>query len=117
MTPPLISAVQQVGIGVSNVTEAWQWYRRVMGFDVPVFNDEAEAKLMVNYTGGKVQSRHAVMALNMAGGGGLEIWQFTSRTPEVPSFQPEPGDLGIYAIRFKAPEDPYWPSPPGSDSG
>ena len=104
MNSPLISAVQQVGVGVSDVSEAWQWYRRVMGFDVPIFNDQAEAKLMIDYTGGKVQSRHAVMALNMAGGGGLEIWQFTSRTPQAPTFQPEPGDLGIYAIRFKAPD-------------
>jgi catechol 2,3-dioxygenase-like lactoylglutathione lyase family enzyme len=104
MNTPLISGIQQVGVGVTDVAKAWQWYRQVMGFDVPVFDDQAEAKLMINYTGGKVQSRHAVMALNMAGGGGLEIWQFTSRTPQDCAFRPEPGDLGIYAIRFKAPE-------------
>ncbi|TDB69238.1 VOC family protein [Arundinibacter roseus] len=104
MNTPLISGIQQVGVGVSDVTKAWQWYRQVMGFDVPVFNDQAEAKLMIDYTGGEVHSRHAVMALNMAGGGGLEIWQFTSREPEVCAFHPEPGDLGIYAIRFKAPD-------------
>lgn len=104
MNTPLISGIQQVGVGVSNVPQAWQWYRRVMGFDVPVFDDHAEAKLMINYTGGEVQSRHAVMALNMAGGGGLEIWQFTNRMPQECTFQPEPGDLGIYAIRFKAPD-------------
>ena len=104
MSNPLISGIQQVGVGVTDVSQAWQWYRRVMGFDVPVFDDYAEAKLMINYTGGEVQSRHALMALNMAGGGGLEIWQFTNRTPQACAFPPEPGDLGIYAIRFKAPE-------------
>ncbi|GAB2765944.1 hypothetical protein GCM10027275_04390 [Rhabdobacter roseus] len=101
---PLISGIQQVGIGVTDVPKAWQWYRRVLGFDVPVFDDRSEARLMVNYTGGNVQSRHAVMALNMAGGGGLEIWQFTDRTPQPCAFQAEPGDLGIFAIRFKAPD-------------
>ena len=101
---PLITAIQQVGVGVADAGEAWQWYRRVMGFDVPIFNDQAEAKLMTDYTGGEVHGRHAVMALNMAGGGGLEIWQFTSRTPEPISFQPEPGDLGIFAVRIKAPD-------------
>ncbi len=101
---PLITAIQQVGVGVADAGEAWQWYRRTMGFDVPIFNDHAEAKLMTDYTGGEVHGRHAVMALNMAGGGGLEIWQFTTRTPEAASFQPEPGDLGIFAVRIKAPD-------------
>ena len=101
---PLITAIQQVGVGVADAGEAWQWYRRVMGFDVPIFNDHAEAKLMTDYTGGEVHGRHAVMALNMAGGGGLEIWQFTSRTPEAIASPPEPGDLGIFAVRIKAPD-------------
>ncbi|WP_247232626.1 VOC family protein [Telluribacter sp. SYSU D00476] len=103
MTTPYISGIQQVGLGVTDVAQAWQWYRRVLGFDVPVFDDYSEARLMTRYTGGQVQSRRALMALNMAGGGGLEIWQYTSRSPQHCAFQPQPGDLGIYAIRFKAP--------------
>jgi catechol 2,3-dioxygenase-like lactoylglutathione lyase family enzyme len=104
MAPPYISGIQQVGLGVTDVASAWQWYRRVLGFDVPVFDDYSEARLMTRYTGGQVHSRRALMALNMAGGGGLEIWQFTSRTPQSCSFEPAPGDLGLYAIRFKAPD-------------
>ncbi|WP_439555694.1 VOC family protein [Dyadobacter sp.] len=104
MSAALISGIQQVGIGVQNVPDAWKWYRQVLGFDVPVFDEKAEAPLMIPYTGGKVQQRHAVLAINMAGGGGLEIWSFTSRQSQPASFKIEPGDLGINAIRFKAPD-------------
>ncbi|KQS25411.1 VOC family protein [Dyadobacter sp. Leaf189] len=104
MSAALISGIQQVGIGVQNVPDAWKWYRQVLGFDVPVFDEKAEAPLMIPYTGGKVHQRHAVLAINMAGGGGLEIWSFTSRQSQLPGFKVEPGDLGINAIRFKAPD-------------
>ncbi|NIJ50985.1 VOC family protein [Dyadobacter arcticus] len=104
MSAPLISGIQQVGIGVQNVPDAWKWYRKVLGFDVPVFDEKADAPLMIPYTGGEVHQRHAVLAINMAGGGGLEIWSFTSRTSQPPNFKIEPGDLGINAIRFKAPD-------------
>lgn len=104
MSAPLITGIQQVGVGVQNVPEAWQWYRRVLGFDVPVFDDKADAPLMTPYTGGKVHQRHALLAINMAGGGGLEIWSFTSRVSQPASFKMELGDLGINAIRFKAPD-------------
>src|SRR5262245_60605821 len=57
---------------------------------------------MVRYTGGKAHRRRAILAINLAGGGGLEIWQFTSREP-VPSPVPiRLGDTGIYAARIKA---------------
>jgi catechol 2,3-dioxygenase-like lactoylglutathione lyase family enzyme len=102
MLNPFISGIQQVGLGVTNVEEAWAWYRKVLGFDVPVFDDSSEAKFMIDYTGGTVHSRRAIMALNMSGGGGLEIWQFTSRVSQPYSFIPRPGDIGIYAICFKS---------------
>ena len=104
MSNPLISGIQQIGIGVQNVPEAWAWYRKVLGFDVPVFDEKADAPLMTPYTGGKVQSRQAALVLNMAGGGGLEIWSFTSRVSQPLNFKMELGDLGINAIRFKAPD-------------
>ncbi|MCB0718647.1 MAG: VOC family protein [Bacteroidetes bacterium] len=96
-----ICGIQQVGIGVSDVDEAWKWYRRTFGMDVPVFREAAEAPLMTRYTGGDVQSRDAVLALNLQGGGGMEIWQFTSRTPEPPPFEIQLGDVGILAARIK----------------
>ena len=101
---PIISGIQQVGVGVPDVYEAWEWYRLTLGFDVPVFDDPGTADRMLPYTGGKPQSRHAVLAVNMQGGGGLEIWQYTSRTPKAPGFTVQAGDLGIYAAKIRTPD-------------
>jgi catechol 2,3-dioxygenase-like lactoylglutathione lyase family enzyme len=98
----LITGIQQVGIGVTNIDEAWPWYRKFFGTDIPVFDDEAEAKLMTPYTGGDVHSRRALLALNLSGGGGFEIWQFKSRQPEVCDFDIQLGDLGINAVKIKS---------------
>jgi catechol 2,3-dioxygenase-like lactoylglutathione lyase family enzyme len=98
----LISGIQQVGIGVSNANLAWQWYRKTFGLNVPIFNDVAEAKLMSRYTEGEIRERHAIMALSMAGGGGVEIWQYTKRTPTKPESPPKIGDLGIFCIKIKS---------------
>lgn len=97
----LITGIQQVGIGVTNIDEAWPWYRKYFGTDVPVFDDEATANLMTRYTGGDAHSRRAVLALNMSGGGGFEIWQFKSRTPQVCDFDIRLGDFGINAVKIK----------------
>jgi len=98
----LIGGIQQIGAGVPDLVRAFRWYRRNLGMDVPVFEDEGEAALMLPYTGGKPQSRKAVLAVNLQGGGGLEIWQYTERSPRPPEFEVQPGDLGIYCARIKA---------------
>ncbi|MDA3616202.1 VOC family protein [Polluticaenibacter yanchengensis] len=99
----VISGIQQVGIGVSNADEAFVWYKNIFGFDIQVFADAAEAKLMLRYTGGKPHKRYAILALNLQGGGGLEIWQYKSRTPEaakVPFLWGRPGMMSV-AVRCK----------------
>jgi len=90
-----------MGIGVSDVHEAWNWYNRAFGMDIPVFEEAATAALMLPYTGGKPHDRHAILAMNLRGGGGFEIWQYTSRTPEGPRFEIKAGDLGIYMAKIK----------------
>ena len=97
----IISGIQQVGIGVTDLHAAWDWYREQFGMDIPIFNDSAEATFMSKYTGNSVHTRAAVLAINMRGGGGFEIWQFTSRTPERCSFRVKTGDLGVTAIVLK----------------
>jgi len=97
-----ISGIQQIGIGVYNVWEAWKWYRRNLGFDILVFDDIGTAKGMLPYTGGKPQDRHAILAINLQGGGGLEIWQFTTRKPEPAVFDVQIGDLGINIATIKS---------------
>ncbi|HLG03188.1 MAG TPA: VOC family protein, partial [Bacteroidia bacterium] len=102
MQKPIISGIQQIGIGVADVKEAFTWYRRHFGMDIPVFEEAAEANLMLPYTGGKPQKRHAILAVNMKGGGGFEIWQYTSRVPEAANFELQAGDTGIFSARIKS---------------
>ena len=97
----VISGIQQIGIGVKDLYEAWDWYRKYLGFDIKIFEEEAVAELMLPYTGGKPQSRRAVLALNLQGGGGFEIWQYTKRTPVEPENKLMLGDLGLYAAKIK----------------
>ena len=96
-----IAGIQQIGIGVPDVHEAFKWYRENFGMDIPVFEEAAEANLMLPYTGGQAQKRHAILAINMKGGGGFEIWQYTSRVPQAPEFEIQLGDLGFYCTRIK----------------
>ena len=98
----IISGIQQMGIGVPNVQEIWKWYRTFFGVNIRVFEDAAEAPLMIKYTGGKVQNRTASLALSMEGGGGFEIWQYTSRNTEKAKFEIKLGDFGLYACRIKS---------------
>ncbi|EAZ82886.1 VOC family protein [Algoriphagus machipongonensis] len=101
MNKATINGIQQVGIGVKDANEAWKWYRKIFKMDVPIFQDSAEAALMTRYTAGKVEKRHAILAMNMQGGGGFEIWQFTSRTPTGPTQNVTWGDLGILAVKIR----------------
>ncbi len=104
-----ITGIQQVGIGVRNLTEAWRWYKNHFGMDVRIFEDDTTAELMLPYTGGEPRQRHAALALNLQGGGGFEIWQYKGRTPLAPVFEVKIGDLGIFAIKVKSKnvEDSY----------
>ncbi|GLR19635.1 VOC family protein [Portibacter lacus] len=96
-----IGSIQQVGLGSENADIVHAWYREHLGMNVQVFSEEAEAALMTKYTGGKVHSRKAILALNKFGGGGIEFWQFKSRKSEKVSFDILPGDLGISCLKMK----------------
>jgi catechol 2,3-dioxygenase-like lactoylglutathione lyase family enzyme len=96
-----IGGIQQVGIGVQNLYEAWKWYIKMFGMDCRVFEDETEAKIMLPYTGGKPQSRHAILALNLQGGSGFEVWQYKGREPVPISDGIRIGDLGILVCKVK----------------
>lgn len=98
----IICGIQQMGIGVPNVPVIWKWYREHFGVDVRIFEEAAEAPLMTRYTGDTVHARTATLALSMEGGGGFEIWQFTSRSTEKPSFTVQLGDYGLFACRIKS---------------
>ncbi|MBI4929169.1 MAG: VOC family protein [Bacteroidetes bacterium] len=96
-----ITGIQQVGIGVSDVHEAFRWYRKNFGMDIKIFEEDNEVTLMLPYTGGKIWKRHAILAMNLNGGGGVEIWQYKSRTPQKASSEIQLGDLGIFCSKMK----------------
>jgi catechol 2,3-dioxygenase-like lactoylglutathione lyase family enzyme len=98
----ILSGIQQMGIGVTNVEEAWKWYITQFGMDCRIFEDEAVAKLMLPHTEGLPRSRYAVLALNLQSGGGFEIWQHTGREPLKIKEEIQIGDLGIIVCKIKA---------------
>jgi len=102
MNAKIISGIQQIGIGVHNIYDAWNWYKEHFGVDIKIFQDNSTAELMSQYTGGEPQKRHAAFALNLQGGGGFEIWQYTERVPQPAKFKVQIGDLGIYAAKIKS---------------
>ncbi len=90
-----INGIQQLGVGVTDVHEAWKWYREHFSMDILMFDEEAVAKLMLAHTNGEPMARHAILALNMEGGGGFEIWQHTDKKPIPIAVPIVLGDLGI----------------------
>lgn len=96
-----VNGIQQLGVGVENLEEAWKWYRKHFSMDICMFEDVAIAELMLAHTEGKTRERHAVLALNMQGGGGFEIWQHTGKKPTPCAFEIQLGDLGINIGKIK----------------
>lgn len=96
-----MGGIQQMGIGVTSLYDAWKWYIDKFGMDCRIFEDDSEAKLMLPYTGGKPRTRHAVLAVNLQSGGGFEVWQYKGRQPLCITGQISLGDLGIIGCKMK----------------
>lgn len=75
--------------------------------DVPVFREAAEAPLMTRYTNGRVEARDAALVISMQGGGGFEVWQYTSRQSAAPERRLDLRRPGIFApiMRSAAPAE------------
>lgn len=97
-----INGIQQIGLGVEDAEGAWAWYRKSFGINVPIFRDHATASLMTRYTGDEAHERYAILAMNLEGGAGLEIWQYTSRKPQDISSRILLGDTGVSIMKIKA---------------
>ncbi len=97
-----IAGIQQIGIGVENFAEAWKYYIDMFQMNIRILEDDTVAELMLPYTGGKPQKRHAAIAINMQGGGGFEIWQYSERKPQPVGFEIQTGDLGVFVAKIKS---------------
>ncbi len=98
----IISGIQQLGVGNTNVQQTFNWYRKAFGTDIKIFEEAAMAELMLPYTDNKPHARHAILAISMNGGGGFEIWQYTSRVAQKAEFTIQLGDIGIFAGKIKS---------------
>jgi catechol 2,3-dioxygenase-like lactoylglutathione lyase family enzyme len=96
-----ISGIQQIGIGVPDVYPAWKLYREYFGVNTKIFEERAVADIMAPYMGGVERERHAILAMNLQGGGGFEIWQHLTTPPHPAEFNILPGDSGIFACKIK----------------
>ena len=96
-----IAGIQQIGIGTVDFRKSWNWFIGYFGADIKILEDDTIAERMLPYTGGKPQQRHACIAVNLQGGGGFEIWQYSKRMPSVCPFEIAVGDLGIFAAKLK----------------
>lgn len=96
-----ITGIQQVGVGTVDFRKSWNWFIDAFGVDVKILEDDTVAERMLPYTGGQPQKRHACIAVNLQGGGGFEIWQYSDRKPSPCAFEPAVGDLGIFAAKVK----------------
>lgn len=97
----VICGVQQVGVGIADVVEAYNWYIKAFGCDIKVVDDRGVAERMLPYTGGKPRPRRAVLAANIRGGGGFEVWQPMDGNITYPSQPAMVGDLGITVCKVK----------------
>ena len=101
MNEKFIYGIQQIGVGVDNAPKLFEWYATKLGADVKVFDDNNTATHMAPYMGGEAHDKRAILAMNMQGGSGYEIWQFEDRTPEAPKQQIQLGDTGIFSVKVK----------------
>ncbi|MDD2622908.1 MAG: VOC family protein [Bacteroidales bacterium] len=102
MSSYFISGIQQVGIGTENLKRSWKWYIDMFQTDIRILEDDSVAELMLPYTGNQAQKRHACIAVNLQGGGGLEIWQYSERKPKTRDFDIQIADLGVFLAKIKA---------------
>lgn len=98
-----IHGIQHVGVGVANHENAWRWYRKFFGMDVPFFNAEAPAPLMDIYTDNQTITKRAAMVMNLKGGCAMEIVCPTSFQAKKPETHFQLGDLGIFIGMIKTP--------------
>lgn len=94
-----ITGIQQVGVGTVNFRKSWNWFIEMFAADTKILEDDTVAERMLPYTGNQPQKRHACIAVNLQGGGGFEIWQYSHRKPEPIAFDLAIADLGIFCAK------------------
>ncbi|MDY6795179.1 MAG: VOC family protein [Actinomycetota bacterium] len=97
----MITAFQHVGMGVHDAGRTFDFYRDLLGFRIKLSDQTSYLEEMKPIVGALVEMR-VIMAMNVLGGGAIELVEHTSTRPVKP---PEPvqwGDLGYLELGLKA---------------
>ncbi len=97
----MISGFQHVGMGVRDMDRTYGFYKRVMGFKLKLNDHQRYEKEMEQIIGDLVEMR-ILMAMNVAGGGAIELVQHTSTPCRELAEPAEWGDIGVLEVGFKA---------------
>lgn len=97
-----IAGIQQIGVGTEDMKASEKWMADMFQANIKILEDNTVAERMLPYTGNVPQKRHACININLQGGGGFEIWQYSERKPVPPAFDIQTGDLGFFAAKLKS---------------
>ncbi len=97
----MISGFQHVGMGVLDMDRTYSFYKRLMGFKLKLNDHQRFEKEMEPIIGDLVEMR-ILMAMNVAGGGAIELVQHTSTPVREPAEPVQWGDIGVLEVGFKA---------------
>ncbi len=97
----MITAFQHVGMGVRDTDRSYRFYRELMGFRIKLSDKTSYLEEMTPIIGALVELR-ALMAMNLMGGGAIELIEHTSTRPLEPTEPVEWGDIGYLELGLKA---------------
>jgi catechol 2,3-dioxygenase-like lactoylglutathione lyase family enzyme len=97
----MITAFQHIGMGVYDVDKTYAFWKNNLGFKMKLNDHTGYDEQMEPILGDRLEMR-MLMAMNVAGGGAIEIVQHTSTAPKEPPSPIEWGDIGILDVGVKA---------------
>lgn len=97
----MITAFQHVGIGVHDVDTTYRFWSKLLGFKIKLNDLTRYADELEPIIGDLVEMR-MLMAMNVRGGGAIELVRHTSTEPLESPAPVEWGDIGILEIGLKA---------------
>ena len=96
----MITAFQHIGIGVHDIDRTYDFWKNYLQFSLTLNDHTGYDKEMVPILGDLYEMR-MMMAMNVGGGGAIELVQHTSTRPKEPLQKIEWGDLGILEVGLK----------------